>query len=100
MKINDVSKKVTDLPVTPGQPRSGRTVEKTETTPGSSTDNVSLSSQAQALAKAGGSAAVFDAGKVEEIKAAIAGGSFRVDTERVADGLIESVRELIGAHKK
>lgn len=100
MKINDVSKKVTDLPVTPGQPRSGRTVEKTETTtPGSSTDNVSLSSQAQALAKASGSEAVFDAGKVEEIKAAIAGGSFRVDTGRVADGLIESVRELVGAQK-
>jgi negative regulator of flagellin synthesis FlgM len=99
MKINDVSKKATDLPITPGQPRSGRTVEKTETAPGSSTDNVSLSAQSQALAKTAGSEAVFDAGKVEEIKAAIAGGSFRVDTGRVADGLIESVRELVGAHK-
>lgn len=99
MKINDVSKKVSDLPVTPGQPRSGRATEKTEVAPGSSSDNVSLSAQSQALAKTAGGEAVFDSGKVEEIKAAIAGGSFRVNTERVADGLIDSVRELIGAHK-
>lgn len=99
MKINDVSKKVSDLPVTPGQPRSARTTEKTEVAPGSSSDNVSLSSQSQALSKTAGGEAVFDSGKVEEIKAAIAGGSFRVNTERVADGLIDSVRELVGAHK-
>lgn len=99
MKINDVSKKVSDLPITPGQARSGRTVEKTEVAPGSSSDNVSLSAQSQALSKTAGSEAVFDAGKVDEIKAAIAGGSFRVNTERVADGLIESVRELIGNNK-
>lgn len=99
MKINDVSKKVSDLPITPGQPRSGRTVGKTDAASGSATDNVSLSAQSQALAKAAGSDPVFDAGKVEEIKAAIAGGNFRVNTERVADGLIESVRDLIGTHK-
>ena len=99
MKINDASKKGTDLPITPGQPRSGRTIEKTGVAPGSSSDNVSLSAQSQTLAKTTGSAAVFDAGKVEEIKAAIASGSFRVNTERVADGLIESLRDLIGTHK-
>ncbi len=99
MKINDVSKKVSDLPIAPGQPRSGRTTGKTEAASGSATDNVSLSAQSQAIAKAAGSDPVFDAGKVEEIKAAIAGGSFRVNTERVADGLIESVQDLIGTHK-
>lgn len=99
MKINDASKKVSDLPITPGQARSGRTAEKAGVTPGSSTDNVSISAQSQALAKAAGSEPVFDTGKVEEIKAAIAGGNFRVNTERVADGLIESVRDLIGTQK-
>ncbi len=100
MKINDVSKKVSDLPITPGQPRSGRTVGKAEVaTVGTPADNVSLSAESQTLAKAAGSEPVFDAGKVEEIKAAIAGGSFRVNTERVADGLIESVRDMISTHK-
>lgn len=38
---------------------------------------------------------VFDAEKVEAIKAAIASGQFKVDSEKVADGLIDTVKDLL-----
>lgn len=38
----------------------------------------------------------FDTKKVEAVKQAISEGRFKVDTERVADKLIMSVRELLG----
>ena len=40
------------------------------------------------------SEAPIDAAKVEKIRAAIADGSFGVDTGAIADGLIASAREL------
>lgn len=39
---------------------------------------------------------VFDSNKVESIKSAIASGTFKVDTEKVADGLMQTVKDLIG----
>lgn len=38
----------------------------------------------------------FDARKVEQVRAAIAEGRFRVDAESVADKLLASVGELLG----
>lgn len=61
-------------------------------------DNVTLSSMAQQLKdietsiSTGG---VFDASKVSEIKDAISKGEFKVDTGKVADGLIQSVKEML-----
>jgi negative regulator of flagellin synthesis FlgM len=66
---------------------------------GAASDSVKLSSQGQALA-AGSSTAVFDAKKVEEIKAAIANGSFQVDASKIADGLIDSVRDFVPSKRK
>ena len=37
----------------------------------------------------------FDAAKVEEIKAAIAEGRFKINPEAIADGLIAMARDLI-----
>ena len=37
----------------------------------------------------------FDAAKVEEIKAAIAQGRFKINPEAIADGLIAMARDLI-----
>ncbi|HCX32940.1 MAG TPA: flagellar biosynthesis anti-sigma factor FlgM [Rhodocyclaceae bacterium] len=38
-----------------------------------------------------------DPARVAEIRQAIAEGRFRVDAEKVADGLIESVRQMLAA---
>jgi negative regulator of flagellin synthesis FlgM len=38
----------------------------------------------------------FDAAKVEEVRNAIAQGRFKVNAEAVADGLLNSVAELLG----
>lgn len=43
---------------------------------------------------------VFDAEKVDAIKSAIASGQFKVDSEKVADGLIATVKDLLNTQKK
>lgn len=54
-----------------------------------------MSSQIQSLEKKVASETVFDAEKVEAIKSAIAGGQFTVNSEKVADGLIQTVKDLL-----
>ena len=45
-------------------------------------------------------AAPFDVKKVEDIKAAISGGKFRVNTAVVADKLISTVKEMLGGQSR
>jgi negative regulator of flagellin synthesis FlgM len=94
VKIDDSIKKTGGLGVTPTQTRTGKSVAKTSTNTVSS-DNVHLSSQLQGLEGQVASSSVFDANKVEEIKAAIAGGQFQVNPEKVASGLINNVTDLL-----
>jgi negative regulator of flagellin synthesis FlgM len=99
VKIDDSMKKALGLPVTSAQTRSGKTSEKTAVDNASS-DNVTLSPKAQALAsQASAGNGVFDSAKVTEIKAAIAKGTFQVNPQRIADGLIDTVKDLISTRK-
>lgn len=64
----------------------------------SSSEKVELSSMSSSLQKAEQAIAetpVVDSKRVAEIKQAIADGRFKVDPERIADGLINSVREML-----
>ena len=40
---------------------------------------------------------MVDSAKVDEIKQAISEGRFKVNADKVADSLIESVRQMLGA---
>ncbi|EJM95445.1 flagellar biosynthesis anti-sigma factor FlgM [Herbaspirillum sp. YR522] len=63
-------------------------------------DNVRLSATYQSLeTKVSNGGGSFDAKKVAEIKAAIANGTFQVDPEKVASGLIDTVKTLISARR-
>lgn len=53
--------------------------------------------QSGAAAAAGG---VFDAQRVAEIRQAIAEGRFQVNPERIADGLVDSVREMLSQRQR
>ena len=96
MKIDDSIKKTGSIGVTSTQSRAGKGVSSTSTS-ATSSDNVHISSQLQGLEGQVASSSVFDANKVEQIKAAIAGGQFQVDPEKVASGLIGNASDLLQA---
>ncbi len=63
-----------------------------------SAENVTLSplsAKLQSLEAKVAASSVFDTEKVDAIKSAIAGGQFKVSSEKVADGLIETVKDLL-----
>lgn len=60
---------------------------------------VELSALSSSLSKADAaiaSAPVVDQARVNEIRLAISEGRFQVDANRIADGLIDSVRDMLG----
>ena len=48
----------------------------------------------------GGSEAAFNSQKVAEIQQAISEGKFQINPEQIADGLISSVREMLGQDRR
>ena len=96
VKIDDSIKKTAGLGVGSTQNRSGKVADKsgpagTAATP---SDSVHISSQQQYAGDGS-----FDVNKVDEIKAAIAGGQFQVNPEKVANGLMATVQDLIQTSK-
>lgn len=102
MKIDDSLKKTGGVSVGTTQARAGKGAEKAGSVspPAAESDSVHLSSQLQSLTQTTGSNGVFDSNKVEEIKAAIAEGRFQVDPEKVANGLLDTVNDLLHSRKK
>lgn len=96
MKIDNALRKGAALPVG-ATPRQGRQADTAAGAGSGAASSVRLSSELQLLAGPAAGGEVFDAQKVAQIKAAIAAGHFKVDTHKVADGLVETVQELIRA---
>lgn len=62
-------------------------------------ERVDISSLSARLQEVGAGEAPVDAQKVAEIKQAIAEGRFQINPERIADGLLNSVREMLAAKR-
>jgi len=60
----------------------------------------SLASRMQEVEAALASVPVADAGRIAEIKQAMSEGRFKVDASKVADGLIERVRQMIASQAR
>ncbi|HSI28218.1 MAG: flagellar biosynthesis anti-sigma factor FlgM [Methylophilus sp.] len=104
MNISDSIKKLgtVDKPVLDKSTNSKSSEKATGSSGNATSDNVTLSAasvQLQTLEAGLANGEVFDTNKVEEIKAAIARGDFSVDTAKVADGLLQTVKDLIQPNK-
>ena len=102
MKIDDSLNKTVGLPVSPQPSRTEAPAEKSApvATPSHNVQISSLSTQLQALQSTQAGSAVFETKKVEAIKLAISEGRFQVNSEKVADGLLETVKDLLNARKR
>ncbi|MHB1174833.1 MAG: flagellar biosynthesis anti-sigma factor FlgM [Sulfuriferula sp.] len=102
MKIND-SKKSISLPLGQTPASAGNKTGKAGAAPTPAAASLKSSStssaQLQSLQGAIAGGEVFDAGKVEAIKSAIADGKFKVNAGKVADGLLTTVKNLLQARK-
>lgn len=67
---------------------------------GSKVDVSSLGARLQQLEGAIANVPEVDAAKVGELKQAISEGRFRVNPDKVADGLLESVRQMLQAQPR
>lgn len=66
---------------------------------GASVQLSALSTQLAALESSLATGAAFDAGKVQEIKAAIRNGSLTVDAQVVAEKMLTGLQEMFGKGK-
>ena len=96
MKI-DNSINPTTSPVGEASARTGKIGQKADGVASANTgsDSVQLSPQFQHIEKNLASSETFDVARVNEIKQAIQEGRFVVNPDKVADGLLDTVRDLI-----
>lgn len=98
MKVNDPIKNVAGVSVGTGSAGKAKAAEQSSGARASSGATVTLSplsSQLQALQSQIASSSTFDAKKVDAIKLAIADGQFQVNSEKIANELISSVKDLL-----
>jgi negative regulator of flagellin synthesis FlgM len=95
MKIESTGKSAALTSTAETRPRAPTS---TSTQQAGSADKVQLSTLSASLQKAESAMSrspVVDTQRVEEIKQAISSGQFKINAERIADGLIDSVRDML-----
>ncbi len=80
--------------------RPGKSQTSAASPPGDTVELSSLSAQLQQAEAALANVPVADSGRIAEIKQAMSEGRFQVDASKVADGLIQSVREMIASQTR
>jgi len=98
VKIDNATGSVGGLPS--GEPRPRPAKGGSAAAAGATGDKVELSALSSRMQEAEAALAnvpVIDSNRVAEIKQAMAEGRFKVDAGKVADGLIESVRQMLAA---
>jgi negative regulator of flagellin synthesis FlgM len=102
MKINDSIQKTTGLVTEKVDSGTGKKTQTSSVSGAAATESVTLSplsSQLQSLEAKIATQTVYDADTVDAIKTAITNGQFQVDSGKVADGLIQSVKDLLTSVK-
>jgi negative regulator of flagellin synthesis FlgM len=106
LKIENSIKTESVKPVSEGQPSPGKSGQRAAANAAASgasgassansiSTHIQLSGQLQNIEKNLSKGEVFDAERVAEIKQAISEGRFTVNADKVADGLLDTVRDLI-----
>lgn len=102
MNITDVSQKNLGINGDKTDPKAGKKPDAAPAANAGSADSVTLSpmsAQLKSLEAKVGVDNVYDAEKVEAIKLAISSGQFQIHPEKIADGLIDTVKDLLGRQK-
>ncbi|MEW6513276.1 MAG: flagellar biosynthesis anti-sigma factor FlgM [Pseudomonadota bacterium] len=97
MKISSNLPTIGNAPGT-GSPKGVASADKSAGTP--SGERVDISSLSARLQEVGAGETPVNAQKVAEIKQAISEGRFQINPERIADGLLNSVRDMLAVAKR
>ena len=95
MKIDNSAKTIGSVQNTAGSRAPGIRPLATNGKAGSPATEQSTTVVSTALHTVSGMEAAFDSQKIAEIRQAISEGRFQINPERIADGLINSVREML-----
>ena len=95
MKINTSVPSVTTSDVASRAKPAASGNRKASATTGEQVELSSMTARLQDAGAATSDAPVVDAARVAEIKQAISEGRFQINPERIADGLLDSVREML-----
>jgi negative regulator of flagellin synthesis FlgM len=96
VKINSSVPSVGSAPE-PSRPRGPQAA--TPKADAGSSERVDISSLSARLQEVGAGDTAMNSARVAEIKQAISEGRFQINPERIADGLLASVRDMLGRAK-
>ena len=101
MKIDNSTKSITGGSI---REEPGRPIKKSADDTGAPLQSTHvqlspLSAQLQSIQRGFADTPVIDAARVAELKDAISSGHFKIDADKIANRLLETVQELIAAHK-